>query len=115
MKVAEEKNAAIALQVLDQILEVEYWRVLALQRSYPAPVHVVPRKSTTVVTIDDPIWIQHRNNFEYKFASKLPRLSFVTQQEVNQPLHHVLRVGLARVHPRRHYHCFALGHRYKRS
>src|SRR3546814_797266 len=60
-------------------------------------------KGAAVAAIDDSVWVQHRDDFEYNSVAQLRGERIVTEQVVHQPLNDVAAVGLARVHAARKY------------
>ena len=72
----------------NQILGVENRWMKHLTGVLPSSIQVASSQTTPVVSIDDSIWIHHGNNLEHKLVSKLDSFWVITDQELNDSLHH---------------------------
>lgn len=70
-------------------------------RANPLSVKVLSNKRTSVVSNNNSIWIQHWNYLEHIGVSQELRLLIITDEILNDSLHHVACIALSRMDPGR--------------
>ena len=63
-------------------------------------------KRASIVTVDDTIRVEHRNDLEYEVVPEGLRFRRIADQELDDALHHPTRIGLTWVHTRRYEDAF---------
>jgi hypothetical protein len=74
----------LLLQFLHHHLRVEDGGMRLVRRSVPHAIQVDTRKRAAVVSVDDTVGVQHRNDFKHEVASQLYRLRVVCVQQQAQ-------------------------------
>ena len=64
-----------------------FWTLLLTWR-YPLSIQIKSAETTAVVAHDDPVWVQHWNNLEYKIIAQVFGSIVVRHQILQSPVHH---------------------------
>ena len=72
-------------------------------RGYPLSIQIEPTERCSIVTDQNPIWIQHRDYLEHEIVSEVASNFFVRDQELQYSLNNERGVTLSRVHPTRYH------------
>mmetsp|Transcript_42437 Transcript_42437/g.57969 ORF Transcript_42437/g.57969 Transcript_42437/m.57969 type:complete len:358 (+) Transcript_42437:94-1167(+) len=83
----------------DEVLRVEDGRVESPGWLLPLPVQVHPAQVAPVVSEEDAVGVQHRDDLEDEQAPQQGGFSALTRQEVEDPPHHPRSLSLPRVDP----------------
>lgn len=76
-----------------------------LRRFDPLPIQISTRQVAPIVTDDDSIDVEHRNNFKYEIVSQVLSCRVVTQQKLDYVLYDIRGHSLAWVHSWSKYNC----------
>ena len=87
------------MKEFDQGLRVVNRGMQELARVLPSPVEVYSHKRGSVIAVNDPVWIQDRNNFENEVLTELHCCRIIRNNELYTSLQHILGVGLPRMNP----------------
>lgn len=100
------------MQIPDEPLRSVDRRVQQPMRRLPPAVEIASGQRTSIVAVDDAIWIQHGQHLEDEvFAKHLGLLVLDVRQEVQHAAHHPGPDDLAWMHPCRDDNGFLLLHR----
>ena len=75
VQIAIHHAGALEVNFLDQSFRMVYGGLKLPRWELPAAIQVAAGEGTTIVPIDDAVWVQHRDNFEYEILSE--NLSFL--------------------------------------
>ena len=97
MQVTVKQNPAFLVEMPDQILGVVDGRMQKPVGLLPLSIEIDSKKWAPVITINDPIWIEHWHN---SYDEMLPELLGLRRQEVfEDAIEHMGCLGLPRMHP----------------
>ena len=81
-------------------------RVELLVGCLPTPIQILATQRASVVSVDDSIWVQDRDDLEDKRVSKGLSLCRVSCQKIDDSFHHPRRIGFSRMHSGRYDDAF---------
>lgn len=111
MEVSKDEQLSLLYEVVDHLLGVVDRGVQHFRRGFPSSIQIAPGQRATIVSINDTVWVQHRDDFENKVLSKnLGFWNVRAREKVQCSLHHPGPDRLTRVDSGRQDHTFALGH-----
>ena len=109
MHVTIHNEGTLLLEILDKALSLHDLRVKYLSRGLPSAIQVSSRQTASVVAVDYPVGVKHRNDLENELLSEDVSLRGLTNQKIDGSLHHPARIGLPRVHSCGQKHTLSLG------
>ena len=87
MKVTVEHHLPLGVHVPDQLLRMEDCRMKEPVWLLPFSIEVAAKEGATVVSVDDTIWIEHRDN---SYDELLPELvCFLREQILKETIQHM--------------------------
>jgi hypothetical protein len=89
VEITKHNQLSFLCKLLKKLFRIVYARMEYLGRGLPSSIQIASCKGTSVVTVNDTIWIEHWDDFENKVLSQILSLiiSFVSQ-EFYGALHH---------------------------
>ena len=111
MEISENEKLTLFYEVVDHLLGVVNSWMKDLRGRLPSTIQITTCQGASIVTVDDSVWVQHRDNFEDEVLSKnLGFWYFSTREVVNSTLHHPRAHRFSRMDTRCEYYTFASGH-----
>ena len=111
VEVADQGNFPLSFEVSHHALNMPVDWVKRLRRYLPPSIQVLSCQTAPIVAIDYTVWIEHRHDLEYKIFSQRLRFRRITDEKLDDSLHHPACIRLARVDSRRDEYAF-LGFRF---
>ena len=103
MKIYHQVDFSISGKWLDHTLRGIDNRMQLLARVFPSTVKVLAYKTTTIISINNPIRVKHRNYLEYVFFSEAVCLRWWPSEKLKSTFHHPWPNGLTWVNSGRNY------------
>lgn len=98
MHVAKKQYLMVSVALLSKHLSIVNSGVEKLWRIWPSSVKVDSKRIASVVALDNPVWVQHRNYFKDKcFSQQLSFLVMLLQKKVYSSLNYERSVAFSRM------------------
>ena len=107
VKIHAHDHRAVFAEAFEHVARLMDGRVPLRVGTVVIPVQIDPLKRAPVVTMNHPIWVEHRHYFKDDFVSERLCLGRVSEQKVQQSAHHPGCVALSWVNARRDKHSLA--------
>lgn len=88
VKIQYHFDLFLLVSVHDLIFDEVNFRIEIFRRSFPPSVEVTTYQRTSVIPVDDTIWIDHGKNLEDKGTPQCTCLSFFREQKPNQVMNY---------------------------
>lgn len=105
MKINIHDNLFFFLNLSDFLFEMMNLRMHSRISILPLPIQIKTRPRKSIVPMNNPIRIDHRNNIKNKLLFKKQSILIITDKLLDEAFHHMRTYCLTRMNSRRKNYC----------